>query len=92
MTQVDLPAVLARTRTYIQETFLYMRPAFVLGDDDGLLEKGVIDSMGVLELIGFLQTQFAIVIRDEDVTEENFGTLADIARYVVARDGNGTGR
>jgi len=48
--------------------------------------------MGVLELIGFLQTQFAIVIRDEDVTEENFGTLADIARYVVARDGNGTGR
>ena len=87
--RMDQPTVLARTRIYVQETFLYMRPGFVLGDDDRLLEKGVIDSMGVLELIGFLQTEFSLTIQDGDVTEENLGSLANIARYVVSRRGNG---
>jgi len=85
---MDQATVLTRTRDYVQETFLYMRPGFALGDHDRLLEKGVIDSMGVLELIDFLQTAFRVAIRDEDVTEENFGTLADVARYVASRNGH----
>jgi acyl carrier protein len=88
---VDPSTVLARTRDYVRETFLYMRPTFVLGDEDRLLEKGVLDSMGVLELVGFLQTEFGVAIGDEDVTEENFGTLTGIVRYVGSRDGNGNG-
>jgi acyl carrier protein len=91
MTHVDSSIVLARTRCFVQETFLYMRPAFVLRDEDRLLEKGVIDSMGVLELVGFLQTEFGVAIGDDDLIEENFGTLADIVRYVASRNGNGNG-
>jgi acyl carrier protein len=66
-----------------------MRPGFVLGDDDRLLERGIIDSMGVLELIAFLETEFGIVVVDEDVTDENLGTLASIHRYVASRRRNG---
>ena len=87
MNRMDQPTVLARTRAYVQDTFLYMRPGFALGDHDRLLGRGVIDSMGVLELIGFLQTQFGVAIGDEDVTEENLGTLASIARYVASQCG-----
>ncbi len=87
MIRRDQPAVIERTRSYVQETFLYMRPAFVLGDHDRLLEKGILDSMGVLELIGFLQAEFGVVIGHEDITEANLGSLADIARYVVSRTG-----
>jgi acyl carrier protein len=61
----------------------------VLGDDDRLLERGIIDSMGVLELIAFLETEFGIAVGDDDVTEENLGTLASIDRYVASRRGNG---
>lgn len=82
-------AVLALTRSYVQESFLYTHPDVVIGDEDRLLEKGIIDSMGVLELIGFLQGQFGIAVRDEDISEHNLGTLADIARYVTSRRGNG---
>ena len=78
-------SVLALTRTYLQDSFLYMQPDAVIGDEDRLLEKGIIDSMGVLELIGFLQAKFGIAVRDEDISEHNLGTLADIARYVSAR-------
>ncbi|HEV7365578.1 MAG TPA: acyl carrier protein, partial [Gemmatimonadales bacterium] len=74
---------------YVRDTFLYMRPGFVLGDDDRLLERGIIDSMGVLELIAFLETEFGIVVVDEDVTDENLGTLASIHRYVASRRRNG---
>ena len=85
----DQSSVLARTRLYVRDTFLYMRPGFVLGDDDRLLERGIIDSMGVLELIAFLEAEFGIAVGDDDVTEENLGTLASIDRYVASRRGNG---
>jgi acyl carrier protein len=93
---MDQTAVLARTRAYVQETFLYMRPGFTLGDQDRLLERGVIDSMGVMELLAFLRNEFGVVVADEDITESNLGTLADIARYVTQHqtsgNGNGNGR
>ena len=83
--------ILARTRAYVHETFLYMRPGFALADEDRLLQRGVIDSMGVMELIAFLRNEFGVVVADEDITESNLGTLADIARY-VATHANGNAR
>ena len=88
---MDEAAILARTRAYVTETFLYMRPAFELRDQDRLLERGVIDSMGVMELLVFLRNEFGVVVPDEDITETNLGTLVDIARYVSAHRGNGNG-
>ena len=89
MPRMNQQAVLARTRGYVTEAFLYMRPDFALADDDSLFEKGVIDSMGVLELIGFLHSEFGVTVADEDINEGNLGTLSGIARYVLARRGNG---
>jgi len=77
--------ILAQTRSYVRQNFLYMRPDFPLADDDPLLAKGVVDSMGVAELLGFIESEFGIVVADEDVTEENLGTLNAIARYVAAQ-------
>src|ERR1043166_4307417 len=82
--------ILERTRAYVHDTFLYMRPGFSLGDQDRLLQRGVIDSMGVMELIAFLRSAFGVVRAGADITERNHGTLADIPRYVAAhRNGNG---
>ncbi len=86
---MDEPAILTRTRAYVLDTFLYMRPGVALGDRDRLLQKGVIDSMGVMELIGFLRSEFGVAVADEEITEENLGTLADIARYVASKLRNG---
>jgi acyl carrier protein len=77
--------VTSRVRGYITENFLYMRPNFTIGDDDSLLGNGIIDSMGVIEVITFIQQEFEITIDDEDITEENLGTLAAIARYVLGK-------
>jgi len=77
--------VVSRVRDYITENFLYTRPGFSVGDDDSLLGNGIIDSMGVIEVITFIQTEFSITVDDDDITEENLGTLSAIAKYVVGK-------
>jgi len=72
-------------RRYLDENFLYMRPNFVLGDDDRLLERGVVDSMGVAEMVTFIEEEFGIETSDEDITETNLGTLTAIGRFVCQK-------
>ena len=75
--------VVARIRAFVGENFLYMRPDFELDNDDSLMGEGVVDSMGVAEMLYFLEEEFGVVVADEDVTEENLGTINAIAGYVL---------
>jgi acyl carrier protein len=74
-----------RVRGFLEENFLYMRPDFVLGDDDRLLERGVVDSMGVAEMVTFIEDEFGIKTSDDDITEANLGSLAAISRFVTQK-------
>lgn len=79
--------VLAAVRSFITKEFLYMRPDFTLGDDESLLKGGVVDSMGVLEVMSFLEEAFGVRPDDDEITEANLGSLRAIARFVVAKGG-----
>ena len=74
--------IVNETRAYITENFLYARPDYVVAEDDHLLEKGIVDSMGMVELITFLQDQFGVEPADDEITEDNFATLQRIAAFV----------
>ena len=80
--QLSEPQIRARVRLFLEENFLYMRPNFELGDDDRLLERGVVDSMGVAEMVTFLEDEFGVTTSDEDITEANLGSLNAIGRFV----------
>ena len=58
-------------------------------EDDNLLANGIIDSLGVLKLVSFIENQFDIKIPDEDVTIKNFRSLKDIANYLEAKKQQG---
>ncbi|MBK7923726.1 MAG: acyl carrier protein [Gemmatimonadetes bacterium] len=77
--------VLADVRQFIVENFLYMRPEIVLADDDRLLERRLIDSMGIMEVIGFLDERFGVQVPEGDIREANLGSLRAIADYVLRR-------
>ena len=79
--------IVNETRAYIMENFLYARPDYVVAEDEHLLEKGVVDSMGMVELITFLQDQFGVEPADDEITEENFATLRRIAAFVARKMG-----
>ena len=56
-----------------------------LSDDDSLIQRSLIDSVGMLGLIGFLESEFGIKIRDEDVLPENFDSIQRISELVKSR-------
>jgi acyl carrier protein len=80
-------SIMERTRGYILENFLYTQSDARLGETEGLFEKGIIDSMGVVELVAFIENEFGITVGDDEITEQNFGTLQGISRYVLDKSG-----
>jgi acyl carrier protein len=76
--------VIQKVRTFIQENFLYMRPGYALGDQDSLLDRRILDSMGVMELVAFLRNEFGVAVPEEDISEAHLGTLQAIAAYVTS--------
>jgi acyl carrier protein len=81
--QLDRHAeVVDQTRDWVRENFLYMRPDWPLDEDTPLLRSGVVDSIGVIELVGFLERTFSCTIPEREITEENLGTLGAIGRFV----------
>jgi len=85
MSTAPVQEIADRVRQYVVDNYLYMRQNATVADDSSLLANGIIDSMGVMELVAFLEEEFGVVVGDADITEANLGSLAAIARYVVAR-------
>jgi acyl carrier protein len=80
--QTSQSEIITRVRGFVQENFLYMHSNFQLSDDDRLLDKGVIDSMSIVEMISFIEREFGIQANEEEVSDANFGSLSGIARFV----------
>ncbi|HET7041408.1 MAG TPA: hypothetical protein VFI13_05300, partial [Gemmatimonadales bacterium] len=78
MSDTTRAAVIDRTRQWVRENFLYMRPDWPLPEEAALLTGGVIDSVGVIELIAWLEQAYHLTIREDEITEQHFGTLGAI--------------
>jgi acyl carrier protein len=53
-----------------------------LADGESLLDAGLIDSTGILELVAFIETEFSIQMADTDIVPENLDSVETIVRYV----------
>jgi len=71
-----------KIRNYIVETFLFDAPDAEFDDDDSLLDSGIIDSTGVLELISFIEEEFDIEVKDEELIPDNLDSLNRLAAYI----------
>jgi acyl carrier protein len=73
-------------RDFVVNNFLFGK-ADGLTDSTSLLEKGIIDSTGVLELISFVQDHFDIKIEDSEVVPANLDSIQNLVRYISAKTG-----
>jgi acyl carrier protein len=55
--------------------------------DTHLVEEGVIDSMGVMDLIAFMQSSYGLEMDMDDLTIENFSTIHTIKNFIVSKKG-----
>jgi len=83
MTEELLPAdVIKEVREYISGTMLVGLSDEAIEPDESLVQRGVVDSTGVLELVSFLETRFGISVKDDEITLDNLDTLNSISTYV----------
>ena len=66
---------------YIKEEIMHGRGSNITADDD-LLKAGILDSLGILQLVAFIEKQFGLQVPDEDVIFENFFSVSALSNYL----------
>lgn len=67
---------------YIQENLLVGKGEVELSPEDDLLGSGLLDSMGVMRLVAFIEENFNVKIPPQDIVIENFMNVRSITKYV----------
>ncbi len=67
---------------YVVTNFLFDGSSAAFTDDTPLVEGGILDETGVLELVLFIEETYGALVNEDDVTPENFGNVNAIASYV----------
>ncbi len=75
----------SRVRQFIADNFLFGDDANTLTDKQSLLDAGLIDSTGILQLVAFLESDFGIRIADAEIVPDNLDTIGTIVRYVARK-------
>lgn len=73
-------------RSFIKDNFMIGRNPEELTDAGSLLELGIIDSTGVLELVGFLEERYGIQVEDNELVPDNLDSLENLERYVSRKN------
>ena len=81
-------AVNEKIRSFILENVLAGSRGTTLDDNDSFLEKGIIDSTGILELVSFIEDEFKIQVRDEELVPDNFDSVSKLAGYITTKIGS----
>ena len=77
--------IAARLKAYLEREF--PNETVELRDDTNLLEEWFTDSLGIVEMVMFLETEFGIRVARADLNAENFATLGTLTDFVLARKG-----
>ena len=72
-------------RAFIGANYLFGDSARMPSDDASLVETGVLDSTGVLELIEFLEEHYDIQVAESETVLDNLGSIANLTRFVQAK-------
>jgi acyl carrier protein len=73
-----------QVRTFVTSNFYVADPS-VLEDNASLLDKGIIDSTGVLEVIFFIEETFGIAVEDSEMLPENLDSIERISNFVARK-------
>jgi len=74
-----------RLRAFITSNFLSESGLESLLDSDSFMEKGIINSTGVLELLEFIEGDFAIKVEDDEVIPDNLDSLRKLTLFILGK-------
>lgn len=71
----------AQVRDFLINNFIF-DPSAEPGTEDSLMENGVVDSTGILEVLMWVESEFGVHVEDSEVLPENFDSIGNMTRYV----------
>ena len=74
-----------KLRNFILDNFLFTDDQSVLSNEDSFLDKGIIDSTGILELIFFLEEDLGVVVEDKEMIPENLDSVMNVMKFVESK-------
>ena len=72
-------------RSYIAQNILFSDNGFKYDDDASFLEEGIVDSLGIMELVLFIEETFSLSVSDRDLTPANFDSVNKMANHIQNR-------
>ena len=85
MATIDMDTTRKALREFIVEAFLFGDESEPFEDSDSFMQKGVIDSTGVLELVAFLEENYGVTVDDEEMIPANLDSLDNLAAFIQKR-------
>jgi acyl carrier protein len=85
--ETDSRAIEHALRTHVLTKYAVGVPEDAFGSRDDLLASGVVDSMGVIEVVSFLEETFEITVDDFDIVPSNFRSVRAMTEYVASKKG-----
>lgn len=77
--------IATQVREFIADNFLFREERSDISDTESLLDAGLIDSTGILELVAYLEQAFAIQMADAEIVPENLDSVQAITAYVMRK-------
>jgi acyl carrier protein len=74
-------------KDFIARNILFSSSGFRYSDDSSFLQEGIIDSLGVMELVAFVEKTFEVKVDDHDITPDNFDSVRKLTAYVQRLSG-----
>ena len=74
-----------KLRTNNRETSLFTPDDRALATDDSFLDKGIIDSTGILELVMYLEEEFGLAVADEELLPDNLDSINNLVQFVARK-------
>lgn len=72
-------------RQFIAENFLFVDEGYDLDDTASFMEEGIVDSMGILELILFIEETFLISVEDDEIEPDNLDSVDNLCNFVMRK-------
>lgn len=69
-------------KDFISNNLLFSNNGFTYSEEDSFLDKGIVDSIGIMLLVAFVEDNFKISVEDMEITPMNFDSVARLAEYV----------
>ncbi|MEZ4403857.1 MAG: acyl carrier protein [Kofleriaceae bacterium] len=87
MGALETSAVERAVTAFIVDNFLFGNAAEAPAPTASFMDTGLIDSTGILELVGFVESTYQIKVGDDELVPEHLDSVANLAAFVVRKAG-----